>query len=364
MGDNTRESLRLAARLAPTNGVAFARLAMRLFNETNRSASTTSEADWYARHAVDTSPEEAEAWLTRAKIFERSHKSAEALEVMNKASLRLPLNPAVWNAQGILLQRTKRWEEASRAFSKAIALTESGTNFRSVRAKALQSRSEVLEQQGRFEEARADLLRGKGIPPRDSHARANLMDLAPHYNGGLAENWRGLYENDDFSALSLGVQKLGGVDFDVRGVVQLSGQWLKRQGRRFPEQIDGIKLNQTCQQLHFLHAAGYLPGATNGTPIARYIVHFANGKQQDIPVIYGRDVLRHWIRSAPTNSSGGPVLAWRGSTGPTNAPAAGLWPALYRTTWSNPWPEVRIETLDFISAMTEVDAFLVAITTE
>ena len=150
----------------------------------------------------------------------------------------------------------------------------------------------------------------------------------------------------------------------MRGVVQVSGQWLRRQGRKFPERVEGLKIGQTCHRLHFLHAAGYVSGSVNGTQIARYIVHYANGEQREIPVVYGRDVLRHWAHSAPTNSAAGPVLAWMGKAGPTNAPAAGLSPALYHTTWLNPWPQVPIESLDFVSAMTEVDAFLVGITVD
>jgi tetratricopeptide (TPR) repeat protein len=297
-------------------------------------------------------------------MLEREGKATEALEVMEKAGVHLPRHPAVWNAQGILWQRTNRWAEAYRAFSKAIELTESGTEFKNVRAKALSSRSDVLQRLGRGAEARADFLQAKGIPPRDGQARSNLIDLTPHYNAGLGENWRGLYEHDDLAALPVGLQQFGGVEFDVRGVVQVSGQWLRRQGRKFPERIEGLKLGRTCQSLHFLHAAGYVSGAANGTAIARYVVHFANGKKQDIPVIYGRDVLRHWVRSAPTNSAAGPVPAWMGKAGPTNAPAAGLSPALYQTTWPNPWPEVPIESLDFVSAMTDVDAFLVGLTVE
>lgn len=363
MRDNTVESLRVTARLTPTNGLAFARLAMQLFNQTNRSVSTSREADWCARHAVEISPQEAEAWLTRAKMLERSGKLAEALAVIGKASQCLPQHPAIWNAQGILLQGTNRWDEARQAFSKAIELTDHGTDFKDVRARALLQRSEVLKRQGRLEEAHADFLRGKGIPPRTAQARPELIDLNRHYNGGLGENWRRLYESDELASLPLGIQTLGEVEFDVRGVVQLSGGWLKRKGRKFPEAVKGIKLGVACERLHFLHAAGYVPGVTNGTEIARYIVYFANGREEKIPIIFGRDVLRHWVGTVPTNS-GAPVLAWQGKVGPTNAPAAGLSPSLYRTTWTNPWPSVPIETLDFISVMTEVDAFLVAVTAE
>ena len=362
--DNTVESLRVAARLTPANGLVFSRLAMLLFNQTNRDAGTVRETEWFARHAVEVSPEEAETWLTRAKMLELDGKLREGLDVLRKAGLRLPQNPAVWNAQGTLLLRTNRLDEAYQAFSKAIDLTEHGTEFINVRNRALQNRSDVLRRLGRADEAHVDFLRGKGIPPRGSLARPDLVDLTRHYNAGLGQNWRGLYKNDDLASLPLGLQKFGEVEYDVRGVVQLSGQWLKRQGRKFRADVKGIQVDATCRQLHFLHAAGYVPGGTNGAEIARYVVHFANDKEENIPIIFGRDVLRHWVGSVPVNSSDGPVVAWRGKASPTNAPAAGLSPALYQTTWKNPWPEVAIKSLDFVSTMTEVDAFLIAITAE
>jgi tetratricopeptide (TPR) repeat protein len=171
---------------------------------------------------------------------------AEALGVIGKASQRLSQHPAVWNAQGVLLQRTNRWDEAYQAFSKAIKLTDDGTDYQNVRARALQQRSEVLQRQGRLDEAHTDFLQAKGIPPRVAQARVELIDLNRHYNGGLSENWRRLYENDDLASLPVGIQTLSEVEFDVRGVVQLSGQWLKRKGRKFPEAVKGIKLEVAC----------------------------------------------------------------------------------------------------------------------
>jgi hypothetical protein len=128
--------------------------------------------------------------------------------------------------------------------------------------------------------------------------------------------------------------------------------------------VEGIHLGRLCQRLHFLHAAGYLPGATNGACLAHYTVHYANGTKLDIPLTYGRDVSLHWVRSLPDNSGDEPIIGWRGRADPTNAPAAGLFPVLYRTTWTNPLPSVPIVSLDLVSAMVEVDYFLAAITTE
>jgi len=77
---------------------------------------------------------------------------------------------AVWNAQGILLQRASRWDHALASFSKAIDLTDHGTDFPTVRAKALRCRSEVLKQLGRADEAQANVLKASNSAARRASA--------------------------------------------------------------------------------------------------------------------------------------------------------------------------------------------------
>jgi hypothetical protein len=75
-----------------------------------------------------------------------------------------------------------------------------------------------------------------------------------------------------------------------------------------------------------------------------------------VPIIYGKDVLP-WEPAAPIMSSP-PAPAWRGQNG------VGLTVQLFKSTWENPQPDVEIETLDFVSKMTQSAPFLVAITAE
>jgi hypothetical protein len=78
------------------------------------------------------------------------------------------------------------------------------------------------------------------IPLRDPSASPALLDLSKFYNAALDKTWHpGMAENN-LAALPSGLQTFGGIMFDVRGVVQLAGRRLWREGfaarRRNPSQ--------------------------------------------------------------------------------------------------------------------------------
>jgi hypothetical protein len=150
--------------------------------------------------------------------------------------------------------------------------------------------------------------------------------------------------------------QLGDTVFDVRGIVQLSGRGLVATGARYPQKITGIRIGQTCRQLHFLHAAGWR--SPDGTKIGSFIVHFENGEERPIPIVYGDDV-RDWNGGAdPGGRLRRARLAW---TGMNSVPRP---VRLFKSTWVNPFPEIEITSLDYVSAMAESAPFLVAITAE
>jgi hypothetical protein len=124
----------------------------------------------------------------------------------------------------------------------------------------------------------------------------------------------------------------------------------------YPKEITGIKVAQTCRLLHSLHAAGW--SSPDDTQIGTYVVHYANGAKQLIPIVYGQDV-RDW--NADNDSS---TKVKRGLVVWNNINKAGLHVRLFRTTWVNPMPETEITTLDYLSNMAEAAPFLLAITAE
>ena len=135
------------------------------------------------------------------------------------------------------------------------------------------------------------------IPARADAAKPGLIDLTGYYNAGLTETWHppndvSMGHRNDLSNLPRGLQKLSGVEFDVRGVIQLQGRTLQGWGAAFPEQVKGIKVKQAAKALHFLHGAGYQ--ARDGTVIGYYIINYSSGPERRIPIVYGQDVRDWW----------------------------------------------------------------------
>ena len=156
------------------------------------------------------------------------------------------------------------------------------------------------------------------------------------------------------------MQQFGGTPFDVRGIVQLAGQALDYLKTLYPESIKDIQVNRKCHRLHFLHGAGWT--VADGTQIGSYLIHYANGDQRVVPILYGFDVRNWWPQSDEPTTSHGLVVAWKGANDATR-PLNSLI-RLYKSTWSNPLPDLEIKSIDFISAMTDSEPFLIAITAE
>jgi hypothetical protein len=199
------------------------------------------------------------------------------------------------------------------------------------------------------------------IPPRDPQTSAKLLDLSAQYNAALTESWHagGIAEND-LAKLPRGVQAFGGIPFDVRGIVQLSGRSAQSQlDVRFPKEVKDIRVGQACQCLHFLHATGWT--APEGTLVGSFLVRYTNGDTREIPIVYGRDVRDWWAQNNEPASTELNVV-WTGKNnaqGGTNAPQR-----LFKTTWKNPLPDIPIDRLDYRTAMSASAPFLIAITVE
>src|SRR5262249_30321259 len=148
--------------------------------------------------------------------------------------------------------------------------------------------------------------------------------------------------NTSLEALTPGLLLLGNTMFDVRGIVQISGGELEKLGTRFPQQITGIKINQRCRELHFLQATRWK--YDEGGQIGSYVLHYVDGQEYVIPIVYGEDV-RDWnVASDPSTKLRRAVTVWN------SASSKSKWPVrLFKTTCLNPLPNLEILTLDYIS---------------
>ncbi|MBI2947187.1 MAG: protein kinase, partial [Verrucomicrobia bacterium] len=241
IAENSLGSLLEALRLSPTNGLAMARLArLMAVRPSDPDAGRTNQADLYSRRAVAWAPEEAESWWARAEVLELTGDIAGAVDAMQRASDRNPPDPLFWNAKGKLLERKGQLEEAYQAYSRAIELQRTRNDLPG-RTKSLRNRRDVLLRMNRRVEAQADWLLAKNISPRDPQATPELIDLSLHYNAALDEDWHGMmWKGNNLATLPKGRQTLGGVEFDIRGIIQLAGIHINKSAPGYPKEVQGL----------------------------------------------------------------------------------------------------------------------------
>lgn len=209
--------------------------------------------------------------------------------------------------------------------------------------------------EGGFHKANIDVF--CPIPPRSPKAGPDLVDLSDHYTSSLDDNWFH-HAGHDLRDLPQGVQALGGVPFDVRGLVQLSAsKMLDVTGTVFPEAVTGIRVNRKGARLHFLQ--GCFWSTEVGAKLGEYVIHYADGQTRTAPILYGRNIFDWWL--APDEAQlVGARSVWHGENPATRS--MGLKTHLIDYTWENPLPDVEISSIDFVSDLIEAGPFLVALT--
>jgi WD40 repeat protein len=201
------------------------------------------------------------------------------------------------------------------------------------------------------------------IPPQPPEAPENLIDLSDYYTRPLADapgtDWPSEVYN--LSSLPRGIQRLAGVQFDLRGWVRLLGGYGEIGRSAARERIPGIKITRRCQHLHFLHGTGWVED--QGKEIAKYVIHYADGRQTERPIRYGLDVQNFvWLTPKDLQEHEGAVRAWTGTNDLTAG--NGFYFRLYKSVWENPRPEAPVQSIDFVSTGTRCHPFLIAITAE
>ena len=198
------------------------------------------------------------------------------------------------------------------------------------------------------------------FPSRDGKAKAGQLDLTRFYNVTLSESAH-QRADDTLASLPPGLRTLAGVEFDIRGLIQLGSRSLTN--KTFPEQVINIPVRQKCKRLHFLHATSMGTARDEGTLVAAYVLRFAgNEARLEIPVVYGRE-LRDWhvLRDEPPLGNE-LTVAWTGTNAASTAEGRSI--RLFKTTWVNLAPELEIQSIDFVSKKAGPAPFLIAITAE
>ena len=130
----------------------------------------------------------------------------------------------------------------------------------------------------------------------------------------------------------------------------------------YPKHVEGIPIRRKLERLQILHSIqGDRP--PDGTRVGHYLVHYASGRSEEIPIIYGRDA-RDWheLPDAPVGVTDA-VIAWKGNN-PAAKQAGNRGIRLFKSTWTNPAPDNEVATVDFVAEHVSACPFLVALTAE
>jgi RNA polymerase sigma factor (sigma-70 family) len=193
------------------------------------------------------------------------------------------------------------------------------------------------------------------VPP-GLRPRLTFVDLTPRGNDPLTDGPGG--GGNDLNRVPRGVHKLGDTYFRI-GEMMVHAQG--EMAPELPRSVKGIKVQARGNRLRILHATQYVE--TPGKMIGAYLVHYTDGSNKRIPIVYGRNIVNWWsfpsAKEEPTEAQ----VAWTGSSDSTDL-NPGIKIRLFDLTWTNPHPEKEVAALDILSAGTQCDPFLVAVTLE
>lgn len=192
-------------------------------------------------------------------------------------------------------------------------------------------------------------------PARFARFGPKQVDLSEYYNASLYDS-RGWHGNPGYDLRSVPVtwrSAATDLEFDIRGLVQLTdGRW-----KAYPQRVNGIAIGATANRIHFLHST-IVGRATEGTEVARYVIHFDNGDRITVPVIFGDDVADWHLAQVPSSFGFHQKIVWRGRL------PSGREIAVPIKTWDNPHPNRTIRSIDFVSTLRDARPFLLGITLE
>jgi hypothetical protein len=196
------------------------------------------------------------------------------------------------------------------------------------------------------------------FPPRDPACTPKQIDLSAYYNATLTSSWiNSWWTNNNLASLPRGLRILDRIEFDIRGIVQLSCSHPDL-AFDYPTEVTGIPVRQPCQTLHFLHSASW--GYHRGGKIGEYVVRYQNGTELSVPLVYDQNTSGWWYSEPLLEPD--TTVAWTG-VNPFSA-KFGKDLLLFHFRWENPRPEFEIDSITFRSAMTDCAPFLIAITAE
>jgi len=180
---------------------------------------------------------------------------------------------------------------------------------------------------------------------------AGFVDLRPYVNQGFQDEYPGDRKGGwadcgtaDMRNIPTGRQRFSLAWYDIinpaanggKSCIVLAGRAIPGWERLyFPESVKSIKVGTKYKELFMLHTVMYATKEHAGKELFRYILHYEDGTTAVLPVIEGIDIT-DWHRPKDLPNA---LVAYQERRD-----------ALYISTWKNPYPDKRIETMDVVSA--------------
>src|SRR5262249_6741789 len=129
-------------------------------------------------------------------------------------------------------------------------------------------------------------------------------------------------------------------------------------------QIDNITIRQRFKRLNVLHAATAYFAEDGSTNLASYVLQYANGQTNEIPIVYGQNIADWWFD--PNDSPQGlsvpkdARVAWEGKNEAVKAYEKSL--RIYQMSWDNPLPDIEVVSISLVSRMNLSAPFVIALT--
>jgi len=296
-------------------------------------------------------------WFARATAAEQRRIIADVKdyldEQLKKGNTYLATHVAELAARAI--QRTGQWDWAIETYESFAQRAKKGHD----------------EEAARWADAMcddADRLRAacKGAPKplsAETSPKGKLtpIDLSKNANQGITDWEGGAFTGHGLTELGTGDQVFGGVKFTITEKKLQLGHAERGDAA---SKIEGIAVGKKVRRLYFFQGNMWgTPGTVrDGTLLAEYKVHYADGSKASIPIAFGLDV-RDWF----DRDDGLPVtrgrVAWTGLD--QVAVNNNCTIRLYLGVWENPHPKKMVVDLDFVRSDDKIcGPFCLAITAE
>jgi hypothetical protein len=203
------------------------------------------------------------------------------------------------------------------------------------------------------------------IPPRAASTPASLLALDAGYTNG-PESVRNTFYSIQPSIRSMpaGVQRIGGVDFDIRGMAQIGISDMDVDIGQAPLQSEGMVTTLQClpaggqaaAAVHLLLRPSVRAPLPTGEPLAKLTLHYVDGGEAQLLVRAGVDVPGYGGQDEPVPQTYATF---------TTFPMFGLDPELLSTPrLANPEPARALRCLDFAATDLSGPVLLLGITLE